>query len=343
MQDILLCRTPHLGGHIWWCEKCCEYHYSYHSCKNRHCPQCQNEQADEWLTKQSEKLLPVEYFMATFTLPEELRRLVRSHQRILYHLFFQAASQSLQILAKDPRFLGGEIGLIAVLQTWTRLLEFHPHIHFIIPGLGISLDGKRLVFPKEGFFVHVKPLSALFCKLFKEGLKKTELFNEVSPQAWQKEWVVHIKPVGDGLAALKYLMPYLFRVAISNKNIIACQNGKVTFRYKENDSGIYKQMTLPALEFMRRFLQHVLPKGFQKVRYYGFLMPKRKLLLDQIRLLLKARVMIPDNIAKKEFTFNCPTCGQKMILIKKTNRKRAPPLETIFFQTQLFPNYKLAF
>jgi hypothetical protein len=336
MRDIILCRTEPLGGHIWWCENCAEYHYSYHSCKNRHCPQCQNEQADDWLKKQTEKLLPVEYFMVTFTLPEGLRRLVRSHQKELYHLFFQASSESLQDLAKDPRFLGGQMGMIGVLQTWTRQLEYHPHIHYIIPGLGISCDGKRLLFAKEKFLIHYKPLSILFRGKFKEGLEKAGLLEAVSPQVWQQEWVVDIQSVGKGEAALKYLAAYLFRVAISNKNILACQNGVVTFRYKEGKSREYNIMRLPAMEFMRRFLQHVLPKGFQKIRYYGFLSPRKQTVFYQIQLLLRPGVSRPDKAEKKEFIFNCPRCKKPMILIKQTHRKRGPPLEVIFFQTHLF-------
>jgi hypothetical protein len=342
MGDIILCRTESLGAHIWWCENCGEYHYSYHSCKNRHCPQCQNEQADDWLQKQSEKLLPVEYFMVTFTLPEDLRRLVRSHQKVLYHLFFRSSSGSLQLLAKDPRFVGAEVGMIGVLQTWTRALEYHPHIHYIIPGLAISSDEKRLIFSREGFLIHVKPLSILFRGKFKEGLKKAGLLKALSPKVWRQDWVVHIQPVGKAEAALKYLAAYLFRIAISNKNILSCKNGMVTFRYRDRDSGSYKPMSLPGLEFMRRFLQHVLPKGFQKIRYYGFLSPKKKGLFQQIQLLLKADLKQGEKLDKKEFTFNCPQCNKPMILVKQTHRKRGPPLEAIFLsQTDTFGENKL--
>lgn len=345
MRDIILCRTEALGGHIWWCENCVEYHYSYHSCKNRHCPRCQNEQATQWLEKQRENLLPVEYFMATFTLPEELRRLLRSHQKELYHLFFQASAESLQTLTLDPRFLGGSIGMIGILQTWTRALEYHPHIHYIIPGLGIDQDKQKIRFAKEGFLVHVKALSKIFRAKFRDALMKTEWFDQVPQTVWQQDWVVHIQSVGEGEAALKYLAAYLFRVAISDKNILSCNNGQVTFRYKDAPSGSYKIMTLPALEFIRRFLQHVLPKGFQKVRYYGFLSPKKKALFQQIQLLLKARVKQTENVYlvqnrkvdKKEFSFYCPRCKKPMILVKQTHRKRGPPLEEIFFQTTLFP------
>jgi hypothetical protein len=198
MRDIMLCRTQHLGGHTWWCSHCGEYHYSYHSCKNRHCPQCQNEKAEEWLEKQREKLLPVEYFLATFTLPDSLRRLVRSHQKKLYHHFFQASSLT---LAKDPRFLGGQIGMIGVLQTWSRQLEYHPHIHYIIPGLGIDQDKQKIRFSKEEFLMYVKSLSVMFRRLFKEALIKAGFYEKLSAQACQQAWVVHVQSVGKAEAA----------------------------------------------------------------------------------------------------------------------------------------------
>lgn len=341
IRDIILCRTEHLGGHTWWCENCAEYHYSYHSCKNRHCPQCQNEQATQWLEKQQEKLLPVEYFMATFTLPKELRRLMRSHQKELYHLFFQTSSQSLQTLAEDPRFSGGKMGMVGILQTWSRTLQYHPHIHYLIPGLGIDPDKQKVRFAKEGFLMHVKALSWIFRAKFRDALKKTEWFHEIPQEVWKQEWVVHIQSVGKGEAALKYLAAYLFRIAISNKNILPSQNGKVTFRYKEASSKSYKTMTLPALEFIRRFLQHVLPKGFQKIRYYGFLSPKKKGLFQQIQLLLEARLKQTKKVDKKEFSFNCPRCKKPMILVKQTHRKRGPPLEAILkptLQQNMFKN-----
>lgn len=332
MRDIILCRTEPLGGHTWWCENCCKYHYSYHSCKNRHCPQCQNEQATGWLQKQQEKLLPVQYFMATFTLPQAFRRMLRRHQKELYHLFFQASSESLQTLTEDPRFLGGKIGMLGVLQTWSRALEYHPHIHYIIPGLGIDQDKQKLRLAKEWFLAHVKALSRIFRAKFRDALNKTEWFDQVPVEVWQQEWVVHIQPVGRGEAALKYLATYLFRVAISNKNILSSQNGQVSFGYKEGATSTHKIMTLPAIEFIRRFLQHTLPKGFQKVRYYGFLSPKKKALFQQIQLLLKARLTPTRKRDKSKFTFNCPRCHKPMILVKQTHRKRGPPLQTLFSQ-----------
>lgn len=225
--------------------------------------------------------------------------------------------------------------MIGVLQTWSRQLEYHPHIHYIIPGLGIDQDKQKIRFSKEGFLVHVIALSIIFRAKFRDLLKETELFDKIPPELWQQRearWVVHIQSVGRGEAALKYLAAYLYRIAISNKNILCCKKGKVTFRYRKRDIQTYKIMTLPALEFMRRFLQHVLPKGFQKVRYYGFLSPKKKDLFYQIQLLLRARVSREQKADKKEFTFSCPECGKQMILVKQTHRKRGPPLEVLLFR-----------
>ena len=327
MRDILLCRTEQLGGHTFYCEDCQTYHSSYHSCRNRHCPQCQNEKAELWLAQQMDKLLPVEYFMATFTLPEALRHTARSYQKEVYHLFFQASAESLQTLADDPRFLGGELGMVGVLQTWSRTLIFHPHIHYLIPGIGIS--GELLRFAQEGFLMHTTPLSQIFRAKFRDALKRCGLYEEVSETVWQQEWVVHIQSVGKGQAALKYLATYLYRVAISNNNILSCENGEVCFRYKDSHSNASKIMTLPAAEFIRRFLQHVLPKGFQKVRHYGFLATQKRNLLDLIRLLLYARGTPQKTATPQEYVYNCPNCGKPMSLIKRGSRKRAPPLAEI--------------
>jgi hypothetical protein len=276
--------------------------------------------------------------MATFTLPQELRRLVRSHQKMLYHLFFQAASQSLQILAKDPRFLGGEIGMMGVLQTWTRTLEYHPHIHFIIPGMAISSNNDKILFSKKGFLMHANPLAKIFKAKFRDYLKDVGLIDLVPAEIWKQDWVIDIEAVGSGQPALKYLSAYLYRIAISNKNIISCKDGIVSFRYKENNSGIYKIMTLPALEFMRRYLpvrgrafdrQHVLPKGFQKIRYFGFLHPKNKIQSSIMQLLLKVRLPVKEKHEINKFLFKCPKCGKEMKLINTDDRKRAPPLEKV--------------
>jgi ribosomal protein L37AE/L43A len=266
MQDIENCRTASLGGQLYYCPHCDEPRYSYHSCKNRHCPKCQNEQANDWLQEQQSLLLPVTHFLLTFTLPAELRALARSNQKTIYNLLFRASSQALLQLAHDPRFVGASLGMVGVLHTWTRQLLFHPHVHYLVTGGGLTATGSWKS-ARADFLVPVKALSIIFRAKFREQLKKTELFALVEPRLWLKDWVVHCQPVGSGAQACQYLAPYIFRVAISNNRIHKLQAGQVTFSYKESATDQLKFCQLSAAEFIRRFLQHVLPHRFIKVRY----------------------------------------------------------------------------
>lgn len=324
MHHIASCRTPELGGQKWLCRKCGKVHYSYHSCRDRHCPKCQNDRIDEWLEKQFDLLLPVPYFMATVTVPEGLRRSCRSHQKRFYHLLFKVSSESLMLLAKDKRFLGADIGMMGVLQTWTRQLVYHPHIHFLIPGGGIKNECWK--YSKPDFLMHVKPLSRLIRRMFRQMLKEN-LFNLVPASVWRQEWVCHIEPVGNGEAVLKYLAPYVYRVAISDRNILKVENGMVTFRYKEQNNKSFRYCTVGAHEFLRRFLQHVLPKGFVKIRYFGFLATKKRFQLDQIKELIGRRLCrkslsYPKRIKKPMM---CPDCGSVLIFVCEIPRMRGPP------------------
>lgn len=331
MEDIERCRTEALGGQLYFCDQCQEPHYSYHSCQNRHCPKCQNDQANEWLDQQKHLLLPVGYFMVTFTLPEELRSVARSHQQMIYNSLFRASSQALLELASDPRFVGGKIGMVGVLHTWTRDLFYHPHVHYIATGGGLSADGRWLN-SRQGFLVHVKPLSTLFRAKFRDLLKQTNLFHLLDPQVWSKDWVVHSQPVGSGQAAFKYLAPYIFRVAISNRRILALEDGQVTFSYKDSATDQIKFCTIPAEEFIRRFLQHVLPKGLVKVRYYGLLAASNRHLLDQARRLLNP-ILAQSSLSnagcqRKDIgeSPRCPKCGAALRLLERLNPKtRWPP------------------
>ena len=325
MTAIEACRTAALGGHVFRCEECEQQLYSYHSCQNRHCPKCQNGAAQAWLARQSELLLPVPYFMVTFTLPEGLRAVARSHQKLIYNLLFQTSAAALQELAADPRFVGGQIGMVGVLQTWTRDLLYHPHVHYLVPGGGLSGDGQSWRRARKAFLVHVKALSRLFRGKFRAALRQTDLGEPVPAQVWRQAWVVHCQPVGTGEAALKYLAPYIFRVAISHRRLVKLENGQVTFRYRERDSRRWQSSTLPAEEFIRRFLQHVLPKGFQKVRYYGLFSASQRPRLAQARQLL-GRPAAPETTQPAEISptpaaappeplvLRCPTCGQPMRL-----------------------------
>jgi hypothetical protein len=271
MRAIERCRTPVLGGHVYFCEECEATQYHYHSCRNRHCPKCQNGNAQQWLAKQQDLLLPVHYFLVTFTLPSQLRKMVRRHQKRGYDLLFRASAAAMQKLAQDPRFVGGQIGMVGVLHTWGRNLSYHPHVHYVVPAGGVGKDGQTWIPAKKGFLLPVKALSRIFRAKFRDALRQHPCFANIPTSVWEQEWVVHCQPVGNGVGALKYLAPYIFRVAISNNRILKLSCGKVTFRYRTTDTGKLRTCTLPAEEFIRRFLQHVLPKGFVKVRYYGFL------------------------------------------------------------------------
>ena len=285
MQAIEQCRTAVLGGHVYYCPRCEQTQYRYHSCKNRHCPKCQQDAAQEWLAQQQQCLLRVPYFLLTFTLPAGLRSVVRSHQKDVYSLLFRASAAATQRLAGDPRLLGGHIGMIGVLHTWARNLSYHPHVHYLVRGGALSGDGQTWLPARGGFFLPVRPLGILFRAKFRDGLRKTSWFEQVPARVWSQAWVVHCQPVGNGLPALRYLARYVFRVALSNQRIQRVvdavshpvraaspgppgrdgrraagtrgTNGdQVTFSYQDGESGETRLCTLAAEEFIRRFLQH---------------------------------------------------------------------------------------
>jgi hypothetical protein len=334
MKAIEQCRSAELGGELYYCAGCQQFHYVYRSCGNRHCPKCQYQAGEEWLAAQQNLLLPVPYFLITFTLPAALRQLLRSNQQIGYNLLFRASAEALQELAYDPRFVGGRIGMVGILQTWARDMSYHPHVHYLVPGGGVSFDGERWQRTRNHFFVHCKPLGILFRAKFRAGLRHHGLLDQVPASVWREEWVVDCQPVGNGETALKYLAPYVFRVAISNNRIEKLENDAVTYRYKESTSGQNRRRTLPVEEFIRRFLQHVLPKGFVKVRYYGFFAPGNRRLLAQVQSLLGANAK-PDAPDEPTATAlpaqsppHCPRCGQPLRWVETLLRHRiirAPP------------------
>lgn len=345
MYAIEQCRTSALGGHVYHCPDCGEKEYQYHSCRNRHCPKCQNDRAYEWLEKQQDILLPVPYFLVTVTLPDQLRDVARSNQKLVYDVLFRMSAQAMQTLGADPRFVGGQMGMVGVLHTWGRNLSYHPHIHYLVPGGGIDRDSKTWLPAAKTFLFPVKALSRIFRAKFRDALKDTDCFADIPTEVWEKEWVVHSKPVGDGTQALKYLAPYVFRVAISNHRILDMEDGRVTFRYRATNTGKLKTSSLPAEEFIRRFLQHVLPRGFVKVRYYGFLAsgcrPRLAVLLQQLASLTSDLVSDSDEDDEDEPSVEqdssdgkdllCPSCGRPMMLQRSIRpgeffpRERHPP------------------
>jgi len=307
------CGTGAFGTHLFSCNGCGGLHQAESSCGNRHCPTCQTGKSDEWLKKQEAKALPVNYFMVTFTVPQELRRLIRSNQKAAYSALFKAASGALKKLAKDPRFVGCDTaGFTGILHTWTRQLEYHPHVHFIVPGGGIDKDGKEWKASSSAFFVHAKPLSAIYRAKFIEQLKKEGL--EVPACIWEPDWVVDCRHVGNGKAALKYLSQYVFRVAIAPRRIIRVAEGEVWFRYLRSGEKKWRTCKLKVFEFIRRYLQHVLPHGFTKVRHYGFLAPNSRVGLAKIRELICALYeiiieLLPAKKPRQKKPWICRSCG----------------------------------
>jgi hypothetical protein len=322
LAAIMNCRTKNSGGEVYYCKNCNDYHYSYHSCQNRHCVVCQNDDAGDWIEKQKIMMLPFVYFLATFTMPEELRELCRRRQKLSYSILFKASSDALKLLAKDEKYLGADIGMIGILHTWTRALIYHPHVHYLIPGGGSGKDGKSIRFSDDDFLMHIKPLSIIFKAKFRDSLKKQapEIFNKIPANTWKCDWVVHVKPVGNGEKALEYMGQYLFRVAISNNRILKLENAKVTFRYTDSKTGKTKIVTLETLEFIRRFLQHVLPHNFMKLRYYGFLAAASKKKLAKLRKMLYVD-SIPfneqENIIQFPKILLCPICGSPLQWVEK--------------------------
>jgi hypothetical protein len=323
MHDIVLCRTEALGGRCYHCQPCDDYHYSYHACKNRSCPKCGNDDTTKWLTAQNALLLPVPYYMVTSTLPAEIRPVARSNQKLIYGLLLRTTAEAIQKLSKDPEWVGGDIGLLGVLQTWNRNMLYHVHTHFIVPGGGLSQDGKRWLPAQRDYLMPERALATIIRAKFRDALKKSpELFNQLPRKVWHTDWVVDIEPVGKGKAALKYLAPYIFRVAISNKRILRFKNGRVTFSYQDNKRRWHTR-NLDAEKFISRFLQHVLPYRFVKVRYYGFFSTRKRDVLKRLKELFGLFDAKEKNTASayccvaEVRVMRCPKCGEPMVFVRE--------------------------
>lgn len=261
LQDIQACRTAYFGGHLKQCDNCGRQLYAYHSCRNRHCPKCHGDQTERWLAQQQARLLPCPYFLVTFTLPAELRPLAFANQKKVYGLLMRCAAAALQKLALDPQYLGGRLGALAVLHTWTRAMRYHPHVHLLVTGGGLSLDGKAWLAGNPAFLMPEAALALIFRAKLCAALKKAGLLAQVPPQVWKKDWVVHCQAAGQGRQVLNYLARYIFRVAISNSRLEKIEKGEVTFRYRDNRSQQLHRETVTGVEFIRRFLQHTLPRA----------------------------------------------------------------------------------
>lgn len=339
INDILICRTKANGGVTYYCRHCNEYVYSYHSCGNRNCNKCQNELADVWFENNKERLLKVTHFLVTFTLPDILRKFCRSNQRQFYNLLFKSSSQGLQSIAYDTKYAGGKLGMIAVLHSWARNLTYHPHVHFLVTG-GVLLDDENIWLPsKEDFLVPVKALSKIFKAKFRDMLKKEnkDIFNQIPNNIWKTNWVVHSEAVGSGEEALSYLARYIFRPAISNNNILSLKTGMVKFRFKNTETKQWQGMELSVHEFIHRYLQHVLPKGFVKVRYYGLYAHAYQKKIKEIPV---GRFVKPtNNHAKEKMKVNnhfCSKCNKPLILVEEFGKEyfysNGPPKRTVLLE-----------
>jgi hypothetical protein len=353
MSAIESCRTASLGGHVARCENCAYTTIAYNSCRNRHCPKCQGAAAKQWLAAREADLLPVPYYHVVFTLPAAIADIAYQNKAVIYDLLFKASAEALITIAADPKHLGARVGVTSVLHTWGSAMTHHPHAHMIVPGGGISLDGKRWVACRPRFFLPVRVLSRLFRRLFLERLlaahHRLKFFGDhqalANPQAFatylaplrRAEWVVYAKrPFGGPQAVLAYLSRYTHRVAIANSRLIASDHTRVTFRWKDyraDGRDRQKLMTLATGEFIRRFLIHVLPQGFHRIRHYGlFASGARADNIAQARRLLDVPAEQPaasdTNCAEanepKLTTHPCPCCGGRMVIIETFKRGASP-------------------
>jgi len=287
IADIKACRTEALGGRLWRCDQGSAEIFSYHSCKNRSCPKCHTRQTERWLEGRKAEMLPVPYFHVTVTVPEELREVLRANQRDGYALLMKAAAEAILELARDQRYVGATVGVLAVLHTWTQQLLYHPHIHCLVTGGGVSDDGRCWRGARHAFLVPVKASARLVRGKLRAAFRKERPDLVLPKAAWAKPWVVHCAPWGQGeQAALNYLARYVFRVAITNTRIVGFEDQAVVIRYKQRKSNRWRACRMPGQEFMRRFLQHVLPKGLHKVRYFGLWHPAKREDAGRARLLL---------------------------------------------------------
>ena len=364
MSAIETCRTAALGGHVERCEDCAHERVAYNSCRNRHCPKCQGAAARQWLEEREAELLPVPYYHVVFTLPAAIGAIAFQNKAAVYDLLFRIAAETLITIAADPKHLGARIGLTAVLHTWGSALTHHPHVHVIVPGGGLSPDGSRWIACKPGFFLPVRVLSRRFRRLFLEGLaalhkaNRLVFFGDLAPRADKRafdaalaplrrsEWVVYAKrPFAGPQAVLAYLSRYTHRVAISNSRLTALDKAGVTFKWKDyriKGRDRLRTMTLDAAEFIRRFLLHVLPSGFHRIRHYGlFAGTVRARNIERVRQLLAAPKASPARSrADRDETSSpsrpCACCGGRMIIVETfegTRPERSPSLTRIRIDT----------
>jgi hypothetical protein len=323
---LLSCRTPQRGGQLFACD-CGALHYAYHSCGHRACPQCGQGAAKDWAQRQEARLLPVPYFLVTFTVPEELRAVMRSHPQELYGALFRESSGALADVALSK--LGVELGWTGVLHTWTRQLIYHPHVHYLVPGGGLSPDGLRWKRVADSqFFLPQRALAARFKNRLRRWLEAEhqEVLRQIPARAWKQSWVVDAQPVGRGHVALRYLAAYVQKTALSAARLMSCDERTVTFTHQDRATGQTRALRVSGQEFLRRFLQHVLPTGFQRVRHFGWLSPAARKRWQRLHALLDWKPatlsQLSTLLARHSFSDGgnaqlplCPRCHKPMRLL----------------------------
>lgn len=332
IRAILACRTDHYGKASYACDACGEFHYLPRGCGNRHCPTCQQAKTRDWLQRQLDRRLPCPHFLITFTIPEAARKIFRHHQAKAYNALFAASADTLKAFAADPRHVGGSLaGFWGILHTWGRQLQYHPHIHYVVPGGALSAD-RSVWHPVrcQAYFAPIKAMTVVFRAKLRDHLKADGLLDAFPRAIWKTGWNINCQFAGSGEQTVAYLSRYVFKVAITDARIRKISDGQVTFQYTPQKSDTPKLMTLDGLEFLRRFLQHVLPTGFQKIRYYGFYGAAAKIDWKELGDLVSLTCNLPPSPLLLELPprrqIRCPSCGSPLRYIASSIRTRKGPI-----------------
>jgi len=316
IDAIISCKTDFYGITFYKCKSCGEIHTSFRSCGNRHCPTCQDHKTKLWTQKQLEKELSTNYFMITFTVPEEIRDFFLNNQREAYSSLFKASSEAIKESTNKSKTLKGATpGFFGVLHTWGRQIQYHPHIHYVVPGGALNIKGKSWISSSKDFILPIFQLSKICREKFRKQMRTKGLLDLIPSEVWEKGWNVNIQSVGSGANTIKYLSRYVFKVAISDYRIIKVQNRRVYFRFKSTKTGANATTSLEVLDFIKRYLLHVLPTGFMKIRYYGFMNPSFNMDYKDIRLIIDGLIAILNKPVKdcvKKIIISCSKCGNEM-------------------------------
>lgn len=331
LAAITRCRTPAAGGHVYRCTECADSDFAYHSCHHRACPRCGGAGTAAWTARQEARLLPVPYFLVTFTVPAELRAIFVAQPEVMHAMLFGESAATLQQLAAEKRLLGAELGFVGVLHTWGRQLQHHPHVHYIVPGGGLSPDGRKWIPARQrDWLLPVAKLAAVFARRMEEAVRtEAPAWHAAAPAGtWRRRWSVHAQPAGSGEAIVRYLARYVRRTAISDERIVAAGEERVTFRYTDSATQQRRLCTLEAEEFLRRYLQHVPPPGQHRVRYFGWMHPSAKARRMRVETLLQKPIVVTAAPPERpQWHLRCPHCARfTLVRVGSLPRQaRAPP------------------